>query len=218
MKKIGLRSLRMTVGVLILMFIAGYAGFLFGFNHCAEVMGCEVTTCISPSMEPVIMTNGLVVTDHSVPVEEIKVGDTILFTQGFIDRAIQHEVIEIDYSMGSPAFKTQGINNPAPDKEWVFEENYLGKVVGNSNASVLGVSFLNGDIYNNNATSRIVFGVIGLLGVIGSAFYLVLKEFIDLVFKALEEKKYGRVLGIILIGLFVLSVIIGYSLLALSLV
>lgn len=110
---------------------------MYIFNHSYSVVP-------TPSMEPVIKTNDIIIV-KDVAFEEIKKDDIIVFFSEVEGIFIVHRVIDI-YDDGS--FHTKGDNNQASDNDpapsdgykGVTKELYLGKVVKSTH--LLGLGFL----------------------------------------------------------------------------
>jgi len=94
-----------------------------------HLLGYSGFTVLSGSMQREIPEGSLVIT-KAVDPDTIKIGDDITFVRS--DNAIvTHRVVNIieDYSGNSDrGFQTQGLENPEPDSEIVFEGNIIGKV------------------------------------------------------------------------------------------
>lgn len=120
-----LKSLLMTILVvgIAAVFILG------GFRYVSE-QGYDINMIISGSMEPVLMTNGIVVSDRNVPYEDIKVGDIISYTEEDHERVIQHRVYKITEIEGmGKVIQTKGDNNRLVDPWTVKEDQYQGQVI-----------------------------------------------------------------------------------------
>lgn len=82
------------------------------------------------SMEPAINPGGMVVT-RPVGMGDIKVGDTILFTEPHIEKEarICHRVIDIKQIDSQLFFQTKGDANEYPDPDLVSPQNFIGKTI-----------------------------------------------------------------------------------------
>ena len=92
--------------------------------------GYSVMLVLSGSMHSVMPEDSLIVT-HRVDPAKIEVGDDIAFLRQD-GETVTHRVIEIVDSFsntGKRGFRTQGTENPSPDKETVGADNVIGKVV-----------------------------------------------------------------------------------------
>lgn len=128
--------------VLVLVYVLAVVGF-YGVNSIGSL---KTTICISPSMHPTIMTNGLVVTDSSVPYEDIEVGDIIMIDEGY-GRYVNHRVYQISYATGEKTMLTAGDNELNLVDPWsVKESDYIGEVVNYWNAPRFLFWVLQGDI------------------------------------------------------------------------
>lgn len=102
-----------------------------------NIFGYSYFTVLTTSMQSEIPKGSLVITKNT-PADEIKKNQDITFFKDQ-DTTITHRVVEIfeNYSKdekGNPqrAFRTKGIENPAPDKDLVMPANIIGVVVFSS--------------------------------------------------------------------------------------
>ncbi|MEF8887947.1 MAG: signal peptidase I [Haloarculaceae archaeon] len=94
-----------------------------------QVVGAEHSyVVLSGSMEPAMSPGDVVVVDDT-PAAEIQAGDVITFAEGGDDRPTTHRVIEVVEQNGETAFRTQGDNNPNPDRSLVTPADLEGKVM-----------------------------------------------------------------------------------------
>lgn len=104
---------------IILLMMAAVLTFL------APHFGWRVDAVFSGSMEPELKVGGVVV-NHSVPVEEIKVGDVITFYSPLNGKLTSHRVIAVE---NSPLyFQTKGDANEDADPFILPAQNVVGKV------------------------------------------------------------------------------------------
>lgn len=163
-----LRNICAVVFVMIVAYVLCGCCFYYGPELNSNI---EVTTCISPSMEPLIMTNGLIITDTSFPFEEVVEGDIILFEAG-IGRYVNHRVHQVTELNGKKAVMTVGDNNMMVD-DWVTtEEEYIGKIVFNTNVFKPMIDLFCGAVdINSNEISwvgSVIFAfVVVVLGFVG---------------------------------------------------
>ena len=82
------------------------------------------------SMKPVFNPGGMVIT-RPAEIEEIKVGDPILFREPSIEKEalICHRVIDIKEIDKELYFQTKGDANEYPDSELVSSQNFAGKTI-----------------------------------------------------------------------------------------
>jgi signal peptidase len=90
-------------------------------------------------MQPTLNTNDLVVANHNIQFEDLKVGDIIILKTYGIDQYKKHEIIihrvqEIVYdaNSGNIIVKTKGDANPSsiPSLDYpIYKYNYIGKLV-----------------------------------------------------------------------------------------
>ena len=142
-----------------------------------RILGHYVFTVMSPSMEPEINVDDIVFV-KTVPIEKVKVGDTISFI--CIDHSLEvygytivHEAIEIIDDDGTIKITTKGIANPVADNAKVTKDNFIGIVDGKSS--------LFGKIYK---TLTSIYAIIYVLGLI-----IILKISQDAIKKIKEVKK-----------------------------
>lgn len=163
--KINERLIKMKKKMINGVVIITLAFLLFGlycFSGRLVLLSCKEESqyaeiCLSESMEPVILTNSIVIIDKTVPFEEIKVNDIIQFdaeNEFKIDHSVSHKVSEIDVDeSGEIFFHTVGINNdrngdevPEEDLFHVTRERYGGKITTIFNFFALPNTLLYGRI------------------------------------------------------------------------
>ncbi|MBQ9954111.1 MAG: signal peptidase I [Eggerthellaceae bacterium] len=91
-----------------------------------RLVGFEVYTVLSGSMEPAYHTGSVIWVQECEP-EEVEVGDPITFVMNEDLLVATHRVIEIDEA--NQHFYTKGDANEAPDAAPVHFENLIGKPV-----------------------------------------------------------------------------------------
>lgn len=163
------KNIRRVLAVALFSVIAVYGVCLasFWFAYDKEAEGLNITTCISPSMEPNIMTNGWVVTDRTVPFEDIEKGDIVMVDVGK-GRYVNHRVHQVSYATGEKTLLTVGDNMLNIVDAWaVSEDEFIGEVVNYTNMPVLFNNILCGDILKES-NGRFVLGVIMILGIIST--------------------------------------------------
>lgn len=146
--------------------VVGWVLCLGGYFFVNEVIfENDVEICISPSMAPLIKANGLVVIDDSFPFKDIEVGDIILFEAG-IGRYVNHRVHQVTELNGKKAVMTVGDNNMMVD-EWVTtEEEYIGKIVGNTNSFKPIADWVCGNIAEMNLCRMLGHSIVLILFII----------------------------------------------------
>lgn len=115
-----------------------YTGYIFVNNQKESVppqsiLGYAPMTVLTKSMHSEIPKDSLIIT-KMVDMNTIKTGDDITYLLED-NTTITHRVIAIyeDYEGSKKrGFKTQGIDNPMPDKDIVFADNVVGKVIFHS--------------------------------------------------------------------------------------
>lgn len=104
---------------------------------------------VTGSMEPNLMIGELIMTDD-VCIDDLQLGDVISFRSQAADMygvVITHRVVDIDKSSeGKTVLLTKGDNNLSADGGYVYESNYVGKVVWSSGSSAFSsvFSFISG--------------------------------------------------------------------------
>lgn len=89
-----------------------------------KLMGIQLFTVLSGSMEPAYPTGSLIAVKEIAP-EELKVDDVITYRLG-PSTVATHRIIEILDSEGDPEFRTKGDANEHPDGGTVLAENIIG--------------------------------------------------------------------------------------------
>lgn len=140
----------------------------FGYKS----LGYKPIVVISNSMEPVHLTNSIVLIDTKTEFKDLEVGDVIQYKhkehQGIVHRVFQK---------GNNSLLTSGINresNPIIDSWVVSEEMYVGKVVKGFNGVAPVIWFLFGNLVDKNPT-HILFGFSILLLVVVALILSILK-------------------------------------------
>ena len=94
------------------------------------LFGYSVFIVLTDSMRSEIPQGSLVIVEPIAP-DEIQIGDDITFLRSDL-KTITHRVINIndDYEQsGMRGFVTKGVDNPEPDRETVFADNVVGRVM-----------------------------------------------------------------------------------------
>ena len=97
------------------------------------LFGYSAMTVLTSSMQSEL-PQGCIIIIKEVDPKTLVVGDNITFMEKN-DITITHKIVDInkDYSEdGLITFQTQGIENPMPDENLVYEPNVLGKVIFHS--------------------------------------------------------------------------------------
>jgi len=96
----------------------------------ASLFGWRFDIVPTGSMAPAINPGGMVVTRPAEP-EDIRVGDTILFREPYIEAEarICHRVIDIKEIDSQLFFQTKGDANEYPDPGLVSPQNFIGKTI-----------------------------------------------------------------------------------------
>jgi len=94
------------------------------------IFGYSVFTVLTGSMHPEIPQGSFIIVKEVEP-DTITVGDNITFIQQD-KRIVTHQVVDVyenHQESGLKAFQTKGVNNPSPDREAVYADNLIGKVL-----------------------------------------------------------------------------------------
>jgi len=84
----------------------------------------------SGSMIPTLNIGDVIVVRDGRSFEGVQVGDIIVFHEpSSKDKVIVHRVIQIQEEGKIRTLRTQGDNNPSPDRWQVLERDYLGRVI-----------------------------------------------------------------------------------------
>ena len=116
------RRIRRILSTIVVVIAIALAVALVG----VRLLGFEVYTVLSGSMEPAYKTGSVIWVADREP-EEIEVGDPITFVMNEDLDVATHRVIEIDTE--NQHFYTQGDANDAPDGSPVHFENLIGEPV-----------------------------------------------------------------------------------------
>lgn len=154
--------------------ISIFQGILIAVGVCAILLflipmliGITPSIVLSGSMEDEIKTGAIVYSNTHVKVEDIQVGDVILYQLG--TNQVTHRVTKIN---SNKTFTTKGDANENVDLSPVPFENYKGKVmfsipylgilVKNINTrigyfiifTIIGINILIGILYNSNTQKK----------------------------------------------------------------
>ena len=120
-------------------------------------MGYSYFTVLTTSMQSELPKGSFILVKYAEPYE-LEIGDNITFMRD-ASTSITHKIIGIyeNYdNSGMRGFQTKGVNNPNPDKDIVFGENIIGKVIFTLPNAGTTISYLAENIY-------IVYIILGLL-------------------------------------------------------
>lgn len=115
--------------VLVVMVLSALA-FGAGNNGTKKIFGYSYANVLTTSMQTEIPKGSLVLIRETAP-DTLNVGDDITYITE-TNTTVTHRIMEIyeNYEdSGMRGFTTQGTENPMPDKEVVFAENVIGKVI-----------------------------------------------------------------------------------------
>jgi len=90
----------------------------------ASLIGIRPYKVLSKSMEPIIKTGSICFVDMNYQYNDIKKDDIIAFNTS-TNTMVIHRVIAIT----NEGFETKGDNNDNPDKIYVTEKNFQGKII-----------------------------------------------------------------------------------------
>lgn len=109
-------------------------------NTAISVAGYQSYAIATASMEPILAVGGMAVT-HDDDFAKVKIGDIVSFqAEGLSGQTALHRVIAKTDSGG---LVVKGDNNPHPDGALVTKENYLGRVVYNTNLTATFFNTIN---------------------------------------------------------------------------
>jgi signal peptidase I len=91
----------------------------------------QASPVLSGSMEPTIPTGGVVITER-VPVEDLAVGDIVMFQRPDEPGQVVHRIIELEPSEDGPLLQTQGDANATADPWQVQPEGATAQVARGS--------------------------------------------------------------------------------------
>lgn len=124
------------------------------------VLGYGITVIISPSMEPKLLTNALIIT-HKTPIYEVKEGDIIQYKSPEYGQ-VMHRVLLIKQDEDKIlAFQTKGDNNDFYDIFVATPQNYRAEVVWYSNSLAPIITKIFGSFITINYV-RVIAGMIAI--------------------------------------------------------
>ena len=115
----------------------------------APKLNIKIYKVSSPSMEPTIPTNSLVVVQKT---ETLRINDVISYKQSCSDSTITHRITDIFFINGKHFFNTKGDNNEEKDPQPISEKEVVGKVV-------MSIPYL-GTIVTNKNKTLIIFSIL----------------------------------------------------------
>jgi len=152
------------IGIAMLVFF----GSVNSWSESRGVLGYSCFTVLSGSMQHEMPVGSLVITKKTDP-RKLQIGDNITFDK-YPATTVTHKIVGIyeNYNgRDSIGFKTQGVNNPQPDKDIVDAANIVGKVV----FSAAGIGTLLSALAENLWIAMIVFGLLLILSLILQIFF-----------------------------------------------
>ena len=130
------KAISTLVNIICIVVIVSSIGILFAVvttpaGQTPNVLGFSGFRVLTGSMKPAIPTDSFVLVKNG-SVRDVKEGDIISFYS--LDPSIggavnTHRVVGITDEGGQLQLTTKGDNNPVEDKYFVYENNYIGKVV-----------------------------------------------------------------------------------------
>ncbi len=130
------KALASLINIICILMIVASVGVLFSVvttpkGQPPQVLGFSGFRVLTGSMNPSIPTNSFVLVRNG-SINDVKEGDVISFYS--LDPAIggavnTHRVVEIENDGGQIRLTTKGDNNQVEDQYFVYESNYIGKVV-----------------------------------------------------------------------------------------
>jgi len=129
--KVFFNLLKLVIIALILFTVIISEISIMDSKNTVTVFGYSALTMKSDSMTSVIPKGSFIIIKRTNP-EKIDVGDDIAFIRRKDDTVITHRVIQIydntESKISSFGFRTQGVDNPVPDKEIVYDADLIGVV------------------------------------------------------------------------------------------
>jgi len=93
------------------------------------VVAQHMNVVVSGSMEPVLFRGDIVIIDTNPNVNNIQVGDIVVYKATWFNEPVIHRVIEIGTDQnGNKAMITKGDNNPSPDPALVYPNQIISEV------------------------------------------------------------------------------------------
>ena len=111
------------IAIIVGMTLGGYGLFTVSMGTSNPLVVVE-----SESMLPTLEVGHLLVLQARAP-EEIKVGDIIVFNEGYHTKPIVHRIVEIQNVTGELHYYTLGDNNDLRDPGYRVHEDIIGVVV-----------------------------------------------------------------------------------------
>ena len=112
--------------------VASYAVILIIVLIAAQ----HLNVVVSGSMEPAFYRGDIVLIQkadflgiHEFNVDDIKVGDVVVYNAEWFEQPVIHRVIDIVDINGTTMYKIKGDNNKAPDPYYVNKSQIVSKVV-----------------------------------------------------------------------------------------
>ncbi|QTM98308.1 signal peptidase I [Sediminibacillus dalangtanensis] len=94
-----------------------------------QVMGYQLKTVLSGSMEPGIKTGSIIAVKPGGDMTRFEKGDIITF-QTEEELLITHRIVDVTTSGDNVLYETKGDNNDAADREPVLSQNVIGEYTG----------------------------------------------------------------------------------------
>jgi len=116
------------LAILVVLATSAFAGA--GDGAPKAILGYSYFTVLSSSMQSEIPKGSFILVQETNP-QELKLKDNITYMRD-ASTSVTHKIVDIyeNYqNSGARGFKTQGVQNANPDKEIVYAENVVGKVV-----------------------------------------------------------------------------------------
>lgn len=129
-------------------------------NGEPEVLGYQLKTVLSGSMEPGIKTGSIIAVEPSEDTTKFKENDIITYREAD-NKIVTHRIIEVQQSGDHVMYTTKGDNNNAPDRNPVLSDNVIAQYSGIT-IPYLGY-FINFSQSQNGAFLLLVPGIILLL-------------------------------------------------------
>lgn len=136
-------SFMTTIGILVIALLVMQS---YNWNH-GNPTGYKPMVVVSGSMIPVMEINSLVIVEP-LDIQEVSIGDIVVYKDKIRDINIVHRVIEEVSSGDSRSLRVKGDANSSADGTLVTSDNLLGKVVyiNNNVSEIVDLAIHNGEV------------------------------------------------------------------------
>ncbi|MGB9936336.1 MAG: signal peptidase I [Methanobacterium sp.] len=92
------------------------------------ILASHMNVVVSGSMEPVLYRGDIVIIDTNPDVNNIQVGDIVVYRATWFPQPVIHRVIKITETSEDKLYTIKGDNNPSPDPYPVHPDQIISKV------------------------------------------------------------------------------------------